>query len=384
MGADVIRFDQIGGGPDFKRWPLSETGKSLYWEGLNKGKKSIAINLADPEGREIIKALICAPGDDGGLFLTNYPPAGFLAHEKLKAERDDLITIRIMGKADGSSALDYNVNAAVGMPMLTGPETLGDAPVNHVLPAWDLLTGTYAAFSLLAAERSRRETSKGREICIPLMDMATTTLSNLGMIAEVIHTGSDRPRFGNDVYGFLGRDFVTADNKRVIIMALTPRHWSGLVQALNIREGVDKIEQELGVSFDHDEGLRFIHRKPLNDLIQATVANRQSAELYAAFDENKVCWGPYNTLSQVARDPAMVTENPVFSDISHKSGLTYPAAGSPATLPDEERQAPVRAPYLGEHTDEVLMDVLKLSSGEVGRLHDKKIVADKDNSSDET
>ena len=167
-------------------------------------------------------------------------------------------------------------------------------------------------------------------------------------------------------------------------MALTPRHWSGLVQALNIREGVDKIEQELGVSFDHDEGLRFIHRKPLNDLIQATVANRQSAELYAAFDENKVCWGPYNTLSQVARDPAMVTENPVFSDISHKSGLTYPAAGSPATLPEEERQAPVRAPYLGEHTDEVLMDVLKLSSGEVGRLHDKRIVADKDNSSDET
>lgn len=378
MGAEVIRFDQIGGGPDFNRWPLSESGASLYWEGLNKGKKSIAINLSDPEGREVIQSLICAPGDERGLFLTNYPAKGFLSHEKLKAAREDLITIRVMGKADGSSALDYNVNSAVGLPMITGPECLGDEVVNHVLPAWDLLTGSYAAFALLAAERSRRDTSLGREICVPLMDMATATMSNLGMIAEVIEAGQDRPRYGNDVYGFLGRDFITADKKRIIVMALTPRQWTGLVTSLNIREGVNKIEQENNVSFDKDEGIRFIHREALNEIIRAAIATRQSTELYGVFDENNVCWGPYNTLLEVSRDPAMVTENPVFSDITHKSNLTYPTAGAPATLPDEDRQKPTRAPYLGEHTDEILMDVLKLSSGEVGRLHDKKVVAGKE------
>lgn len=380
MGAEVIRFDQIGGGPDFSRWPLSKTGTSFYWEGLNKGKKSLAINLCDPEGREIAKSLICSDGDEAGIFLTNYPASGFLSHEKLSAERSDLITIRVMGKADGGIALDYTVNSAIGLPMITGPDKLGDEPVNHVLPAWDLLTGSYAAFALLAAERSRRETSLGREICIPLMDMATATMSNLGMIAEVIQEGQDRPRYGNDVFGFLGRDFVTADKKRAIIMALTPHHWTGLVKALNIEEGVKKIEHSNGVTFDRDEGLRFIHRREINELIQAAVSKRQSAELFAAFEENKVCWGPYNTLTEASNDAALVRDNPMFADIAHKSGQTYPTAGSPATLPAEERSTPVRAPYLGEHTDEILMDVLKLSSGEVGRLHDKKVVAGKENS----
>jgi len=190
MGAEVIRFDQIGGGPDFNRWPLSNTGASLYWEGLNKGKKSIAVNLSDPEGRELVQSLICAPGSDCGMFLTNYPAKGFLAHEKLKERREDLITVRVMGKPDGDIALDYTVNSAVGLPFITGPEKLGDEPVNHVLPAWDLLTGSYAAFALLAAERSRQETQIGREICIPLMDMATATMSNLGQLAEVIEAGA--------------------------------------------------------------------------------------------------------------------------------------------------------------------------------------------------
>jgi 2-methylfumaryl-CoA isomerase len=81
MGAEVIRFDMIGGGPDFHRWPVAPQGDSFYWEGLNKGKKSIAINLAKPEGREL--AIITAPGERGGLFVTNYPVDGFLAHEAL-------------------------------------------------------------------------------------------------------------------------------------------------------------------------------------------------------------------------------------------------------------------------------------------------------------
>ena len=69
MGAEVIRFDPIGGGPDFNRWPLSPGGASLYWEGLNKGKKSIAIDLGRPEGRELAQRLAAAPGETGGLFI---------------------------------------------------------------------------------------------------------------------------------------------------------------------------------------------------------------------------------------------------------------------------------------------------------------------------
>src|ERR1700751_4660378 len=92
LGADVIRFDMIGGGPDRNRWPVAANGASLYWEGLNKGKKSIAIDLSGPEGRELACELITAPDPSGGLFVTNFPAEGFLAHEALKKRRGDLIT----------------------------------------------------------------------------------------------------------------------------------------------------------------------------------------------------------------------------------------------------------------------------------------------------
>ena len=77
MGARVIRFDMIGGGPDYYRWPHNARGDSLYWEGLNKGKLSVALDLRRPEGRELAVALVTAPGEGRGLFVTNFPADGF-------------------------------------------------------------------------------------------------------------------------------------------------------------------------------------------------------------------------------------------------------------------------------------------------------------------
>jgi 2-methylfumaryl-CoA isomerase len=105
LGAEVIRIDAIGGGPDFLRWPRAPGGgASLYWEGLNKGKKSVALNLSSPEGRELAVALATAPGEGAGLFVTNYPVGGFLAHEKLAARRPDMITVRVMGWPDAETS----------------------------------------------------------------------------------------------------------------------------------------------------------------------------------------------------------------------------------------------------------------------------------------
>jgi 2-methylfumaryl-CoA isomerase len=376
MGAEVIRFDAIGGGPDHHRWPRAPEGGSFYWEGLNKGKKSIAINLSAPAGRELAVQLITAPGEQGGLFVTNYPLEGFLAHYRLAALRPDLITVRIMGQANGKPALDYTVNSAVGLPFMTGPPTLGDVPVNHVLPAWDLLTGAYSAFALLAAERHRRDTGTGEEVRIPLSDVAITSVANLGQVAEVMTTGSNRPRFGNDVFGAFGRDYLTKDGQRLMIMALTPRQWIGLVEVLAIGNEIAAIESRLGVSFATDEGLRFVHRAELTPLVENAVAGRHYDDLRTAFDAHDVCWGPYRSLLEaVYEDSGLVRDNAVFATIDNPSGHTYPVPGSAATLPRQRRGIPVRAPRLGEHTDEVLGEVLGLSSGAIGRLHDLGIVA---------
>ena len=367
MGAEVIRVDQIGGGPDFRRWPVTPNNDSLYWENLNRAKKSVALDLGRPEGRELLQRLVRSTGQ----FITNFPASGFLAHDVLAAERPDLVTVRVMGRADGSPALDYTVNNSVGYPMMTGP---GPDPVNHVLPAWDLLSGAYAAFALLAAIQRRSVTGQGGEVRIPLSDVAIGTVANLGGIAEVLSTGENRPRLGNTVYGLFGRDFVTRDGVRAMIVVVTPRQWSNLLAALGLGEAVTRLEAHRGVSFANDDGLRFAHRDALFPLFEAVIAARDHAELAAAFDAAGIVHSRYRTLLDAARDPDLVANNPIFGAVNNPSGVAYPAAGSFATVPQLERQPPRPAPRNGEHSEEVLTTRLSLSTGEIAHLIDTGVV----------
>lgn len=361
FGAQVIRVDQIGGGPDFKRWPLSKGGDSLYWENLNRAKKSVALDLASTQGRTLLQQLIAKTG----ILLTNFPVNSFLSHEKLSALRPDLITVRIMGQADGSTALDYTVNSAVGIPLMTGPASLGDQPVNHVLAAWDLLTGAYAAFALLAALRHRDATGEGQEVRIPLQDVATASVANMGMLAEVLTTGENRARLGNAVYGAFGRDFITSDGKRLMIMAITSKQWAGLIKVLGISAEIAAIEVAQGVSFASDEGIRFDHREALFALVEGKVKNWPRADLETALAVEGCCYGLYQTMRDAADDPALVTQNPMFGSPANPSGLTYPAPGAMATIPQLVRGAPKSAPQLGQDSRAVLIERLDLSEDEI-------------------
>ena len=368
MGAEVIRVDQIGGGPDFNRWPVTRGNDSLYWENLNRGKMSVALNLSDPKGRELLQELVRTTGQ----FITNFPAEGFLSHAILSAGRADLITVRVMGWADGSPALDYTVNNAVGYPMMTGA---GPDPVNHVLPAWDLLSGAYAAFALLAAVQHRTATGEGGEVRIPLSDVAIGTVANLGGIAEVLYSGENRPRLGNTVYGLFGRDFVTRDGQRTMVVVVTHRQWAKLLDALGLVEPVAAIERERGVSFAADDGLRFAHREALFPVFEAAFAARDHAELAAAFDAIGIVHSAYRTMLEAARDPRLVGDNPMFAQADdNPSGFAYPAAGPFATVPQQERGKPRSAPRNGQHSEQVLSERLKLASGEIARLVDAGVI----------
>lgn len=367
MGAEVIRVDQIGGGPDFRRWPVTDANDSLYWENLNRAKKSLALDLGRPEGRELLQELVRATGQ----FITNFPVNGFLSHAVLADARADLITVRVMGWPDGSPALDYTVNNSVGYPMLTGS---GPDPVNHVLPAWDLLTGAYAAFALLAAIQRRSMTGEGGEVRIPLSDVAIGTVANLGGVAEMLYTGANRPRLGNAVYGLFGRDFVTRDGQRTMIVVVTPRQWDNLVTALKLNDAIAAIEATRGISFASDDGLRFTHRDALYPLFECAIGARTHADLAAAFDAGGIVHSPYRTMYDAVQDPTLVADNPIFGAADNPSGFTYPAAGAFATLPRHDRQPPRAAPRNGQHSEEILSGRLSLSSGEIARLVDAGIV----------
>jgi 2-methylfumaryl-CoA isomerase len=375
LGADVIRFDPIGGGPDFNRWPLAPSGRSFYWEGLNKGKRSIALDLSRPQGRELAVALITAGGEGGGNFITNYPTDGFLAHAALAARRADLITVRVTGSSDGRTAVDYTVNCATGYPYMTGP-TEADGPVNHVLPTRDVTTGLTAAVSLLAADRERRRTRKGAEIRLPLSDVAFAMLGNLGHVAEVQTSGHDRARHGNALFGTFGRDFATADEARVMIVAVTRRQWVALLDALRLTDEIAVIAQRHNVDFAADEGARFVHREALFAVIAERIRTIPMAELAARFAGTAVCWGQYQTVRGALQNDARLSDaNPVFAPVLHPSGATYLTPGFPGTMLSEPREPPRPAPLLGAHTDEILSDVMGLSAGQIGALHDAKLVA---------
>ena len=372
MGATVIRFDQIGGGPDSARWPIGPGGQSLYWEGLNKGKKSIAIDLSKREGRELSQR-IATSGD--GLFVTNFPVQGFLSYEKLSALLEDLVCLRVMGWADGTPAVDYTINASVVVPTMTGhPDD--PRPVNHVLPAWDLYAGAMAAFNMLAAERDRRISGKGREIRLALSDLAAATMGNLGNVAEVMLGGDDRPRSGNNLFGAFGRDFATADGERVMLVAITPRQWTGLIKALGLADAIAALESELGVDFAKDEGARFNHRARVDALVEGAIGKLPLSACAEVFDGAGCTWSIYRTLQQsLAKEPRLFGENPIFSNVTHAGGASYPTTGAAARLPADERKPAAPSPKIGQDTDEVLATLLGLSSAEIGKLHDQGLVA---------
>ncbi|WP_132697143.1 CoA transferase [Rhodovulum steppense] len=373
MGADVIRFDRLEGGLDHHRWPVTQDGKSLFWAGLNKGKRSIAIDMRHPRGREIITEIICAPGPDAGLFLTNLRVRGWMDHETLSTRRPDLVMVTLLGDRHGHPAVDYTVNPAVGFPDATGPEGSAD-PVAHVLPAWDCIAGNMAVTGLLAAERHRLRTGQGQSVEITLKDVAAAMLGNLGIIGEVAVNGVDRPKNGNALYGAYGQDFVCADGERVMVIGLTDRQWRGLVEATGSGAAIAALEAELGTSLA-DEGARWLHRGRITAILAPWFAANRVAEFGAAFDKAGVTWSLFRSFARaLAEDPDFSPQNPIFAEIDQPGIGRYPVPGSPFAFSAAGREPPAPAPLLGQHTEEILADVAGLPSGEIARLFDEGIV----------
>jgi 2-methylfumaryl-CoA isomerase len=372
MGADVIRIDSAGGGLDYKRWPVTADNQSLFWAGLNKSKRSVAINFRSPEGAELANEIITAQGADAGILLTNFPPKGWLSYEELVAKRADLIQLTIQGDRHGGSAVDYTVNPAIGLPFITGSEN-NNEPVNHILPAWDCITGQMAAMSILAAERHRSRTGKGQHVKIALADVAMAVMGHLGLIAEA-ELGIERGRYGNYLFGAFGRDFRCADGVRVMVIGLTPKQWKSLCTATDSVAQMIQLGDQLGLNLDL-EGDRFKAREAISEIIATWISARPFTAVEQAFDQQGVCWSRYQTVKEmVDHDPDCSPDNPMFNRIQQTGIGEYLAAAAPASFSAFERSPAQPAPRLGQHTDEVLAEVVGMDSATIGRLHDQGVI----------
>lgn len=372
LGAEVIRIDPLGGNIDYHRWPLAPNGNSIYWASLNKGKQSVTLALDTPQGQELARAIMCAPGADAGIVLTNLPAKGWMSYEALAQHRSDLIMMRLTGNFDGTAAMDYTINCSSGFPIATGPNK---EPVNHVLPAWDVCAGIYLSTGLLAAERVRRIEGKGQEVVLALSDVMMATIANLGYVADVQINGSSREPIGNDLYGAFGRNFKTADQREVMLVAISDRQWQAIGKATGLAQKFDMIGPLMNADLSSEDG-RFAARHVIAAVLEPWFAQRTLDDIKAAFDRSSVLWGIYQDFKQLVHEaPRCSLANPLFADVEQPGLGTVRSARGPLAFMRSAMLAPAAAPLLGANTESVLTALAGISSSEMGRLRDQGIIA---------
>jgi len=335
LGAEVIRVDPVGGAADVHRWPLTDgrgeapAGTSIYWTGLNKGKRSVTADLRSEEGRQLVQRLVADSGPGGGILVTNSGGRDWMSHARLSADRSDVITLELVGSSDGTPAVDYTVNAGLGFPALTGPDDHA-GPVNHVLPAWDVICGVYAALAVTAAVRHRERTGQGSAIRLPLEDCALSIASTLGYLTEPQVNASSRTRSGNDVYGTYGTDFTTADGARFMIVALTTRHFRDLVDLTGTGDAVSALETALAADFTAESD-RYTHRRVLSALFAHWFETHTAEQAEQALAESSVLAQRYRTFEDVVSG-GVLEANPLFAELDQPGIGRFLAAAAPATF----------------------------------------------------
>jgi 2-methylfumaryl-CoA isomerase len=367
LGAEVVRVDPVGGAADYHRWPVTEDGESIYWAGLNKGKRSVAADMRSPEGQRLVQRLIT----EAGVLITNVAGQQWHSYDELVPNRRDLIHVEVSGRADGGTGVDYTVNAGLGFPLVTGPAQLA-VPVNHVLPAWDISCGLYVALAVTAALRHRDATGEGARISIPLENVALATAGNLGFLTEVMINGTARERLGNTLFGTYGQNFTSSDGVAFMLVALTGRHFRDLTEVTGTTKAVAALAEALGADFS-DEGRRYTHRDALTGLFTLWFSEHTAEEITTALSGTSVLWERYRSFSEVATDPR-VTANPLFTSLDQPRIGQYLAPGLPIAIGGVYPPA-VPAPAVGDDTAAVLAEHLGLGADEITALTESGTVA---------
>ena len=244
-GADVIRVEMIGGGIDYLRWPVAPSGRSLYWTGLNKGKRSIAIDLRKPQGRELVAALATSPqirhaADQCRSAMAHACESDGQArrhdhlHHRGQSGRND------RGRLHGQQRHRLSVRHRRGRRRRAGQSCA--AGLGHRLRNAGRVRRARRA--TCAAWRRARAPRSG----ISLADVAFSTLSHLGVLADAELFNQERPAIGNYIYGSFGRDFACADGERVMVAAISSRQWQSLVEACECAEALAAVEQDMGLA----------------------------------------------------------------------------------------------------------------------------------------
>ncbi|WP_432262100.1 CaiB/BaiF CoA transferase family protein [Cupriavidus sp. TMH.W2] len=379
LGAEVIKVERPGAGDDTRSWgppwlPGADGQPSrdaTYFAGANRGKQSVTLDIASPEGQELVRELAAK----SQIVLENYKVGDLkrygLDYETLKAINPSIVYCSITGYGQtGPSShkpgYDFIFQGLGGLMSITGErdDLPGGGPQKVGVAVVDIFTGMYATVAVLAALRHAERTGEGQHIDMALLD-AVVAVGATPIIAQRV-TGQAMPRFGNAHANMVPYHvFATADGY-MIVAAGNDGQWQAYCR------GVERPDLAGDERFATGPG-RIIHRDTLVPLLEAHMRTRLTAHWVQALEAQGIPCGPINDYGQVLEDP-QVRHRELQVDLVRDDGSLCPTVKSPLRLSATPVQYDAPPPRLGEHTQQVLETVLGLSAERIARLREQGVV----------
>lgn len=377
LGADVIKVERPLMGDDSRRWEPSFTSQkndksvSAYFCATNRGKQSITINMADPEGAEIIRRL----AEISDVLIENYKAGDLsrygLSYDELAKINPRLVYCSITGFGQtgpyrSRTGYDTIIQAMGGLMSLTGErdDKPGGGPQRAGLPYIDIMTGVYAAVATLAALRHRDISGKGQHLDLALLDVQVSSLAYFGL--NYLATDRVQQRMGNSNPICHPSGAYTCADVQIVLLVGNNEQFIKFCNVL----GMPDLPKEERFS---TPGLRVQHNAEL-DLILAPIFKSAPGAFWSIeLEKSGIPCGPINNMADVFADPQVVARGAILK-VNHPALGDIPILSSPIRMSDTPAQYHSPPPTLGEHTYKVLERLLDMDPDEINALYKKGIV----------
>lgn len=357
MGADVIKVERPGNGDDTRHWGppwLAGTEESAYYLCANRGKRSVTVDMAKPEGQAVIKQLVA----QSDVLLENFKVGGLerygLDYASLKALNPKLIYCSITGFGQESpyahrAGYDFMIQAMGGIMSLTGKpdDEPGGGPMKSGVAFTDIFTGLYAANAVLAALYQRRDSGVGCHIDMALMDVQVGVLANQAL--NYLTSGTVPQRLGNAHPNIVPYQTVVTQDGHMIVAVGNDEQFKRFCAVLSLPALAD--DPNFATN-----GARVNHRALLMPQLEAALVKRSTDEWLAAFEQVGVPCGPINTLDRVFDDPH-VKARKLVQTLPHPQAGQVNLVANPIRINGAQMNATMAPPYLGQHTENVLEEL---------------------------
>ena len=367
LGAEVIKVEPPGGGDETRSFPPFRDGESHYYLAVNRGKKSIVIDLKTERGVELVKQLVASCD----VLIENYRPGVMdrlgLGYDELSAINPKLIYCSISGFGQygplrDRPSFDIVLQALSGAMSVNG--AAGGEPTKLGIPLGDLVGGINGPIGILAALHERHATGKGRHIDVSLLD---GMIGMLGYLAQLsFFTGEDPVPQGSQHPNLVPYGSFAASDGAIIIACLTNSFWGRICRALGLED------------YEHDPRYNSLEqrrerRDEVNAMIEGVTAGMTVKELEAILNEHQVPNAPILGVGEALAQPQVVARNMVINTPHSRLG-EVPIVNRSIQFSDAAQAAPTPPPTLGEHTDAVLSSALGLSAAEIAELKSSGVI----------